>query len=58
MMIIAFFAVVLFFSLGLNAFFKMKEFKMDEKAVWEDGDSVCVKEIDDNYNISFMQRLA
>jgi len=58
MMVAAFFSVVLIFALALNAFFKIKEFKSDEKTVWEDGDSVCIKEADDNYNIGFMQRLA
>lgn len=57
-MVIAFFAVVLLFSLVLNAIIKINEYKSNEKAVWEDGDSVCVKESDDHYNVSFMQRLA
>jgi hypothetical protein len=57
-MVIAFFAVVLLFSLVLNAIIKINKYKSNEKAVWEDGDSVCVKESDDHYNVSFMQRLA
>lgn len=57
-MIVAFFGVVLLFALALNAYYKIKEYKIDEKTVWEDGDSVCVKKATDNYNVGFMQRLA
>ncbi len=58
MMVVAFFSVVLLFALALNAYFKIKEYKSDERTVWEDGDSVCIKETTDNYNIGFMHRLA
>ena len=57
-MVIAFFAVVLLFSLVLNAIIKINKYKSNEKAVWEDGDSVCIKEENDQFNISFMQRIA
>ena len=47
-MVLVFFSVVLLFSLTLNAIYKIKEYKSDEKTVWEDGDSVCIKEQDDS----------
>ena len=55
---LVFFSVVLLFSLTLNVVYKIKEYKSDEKTVWEDGDSVCIKEQDDQFNNSFMQRIA
>ena len=58
MIVLVFFSVVLLFSLTLNVVYKIKEYKSDEKTVWEDGDSVCIKEQDDQFNISFMQRIA
>ena len=57
-MVLVFFSVVLLFSLTLNAIYKVKEYKSDDKTVWEDGDSVCIKEENDQFNISFMQRIA
>ena len=51
-MVLVFFSVVLLFSLALNAIYKIKEYKSDEKTVWEDGDSVCIKEENDQFNIS------
>ena len=57
-MVLVFFSVVLLFSLTLNAIYKIKEYKSDEKTVLEDGDRVCIKEQDDQFNISFMQRIA
>lgn len=57
-MVLVFFSVVLLFSLTLNAIYKIKEYKSDGKTVWEDGDSVCIKKQNDQFNISFMQRIA
>ena len=58
MIVLVFFSVVLLFSLTLNAVYKIMEYKSDRKTVWEDGDSVCIKEEHDQYNISFMHRIA
>lgn len=58
MIVLVFFSVVLLFSLTLNVVYKIKEYKSDEKTVWEDGDSVCIKKKDDQFNNSFMQRIA
>ena len=46
MYIIVFFAVVILFSLVLNAVEKIRMFKREEKSVWEDGDSVRIERHD------------
>lgn len=43
MMVLVFFATVILFSLALNAYYKIKSYRKDDRTVWEDGDSVRVQ---------------
>lgn len=43
MSILVFFGVVILFSLGLNAFYKIRAYGQEGKSLWQDGDSVRVK---------------
>ncbi len=62
MFIIAFFTTVIVFSLGLNAYYKLKDYNKDDKTVWQDGDSVrIVRNSDKNQDPQingFMKRIA
>lgn len=61
MSIIVFFVVIIVFSLGLNAFYKIKDFKRSDKSLWEDGDSVCVRKGEtpsDKREYGFMNRIS
>ena len=58
MIIFTFIIVVLAASLAVNIGIKTSAYNSDNKSVWADGDSVCVKDADDDFNTSFMQRIA
>ena len=59
MMAIVFFSVVILFSLTLNIIYKIKAYMSKEKTIWEDGDSVCIKDPNHlQFDNGFMQRIA
>ncbi len=58
MILFASILVVLVGSFAMNIGMKTSAYNSDNKSVWADGDSVCIKDRDDDYNTSFMQRIA
>jgi len=54
----AFILIVLAASLALNIKTKTSAYNSEHKSVWADGDSVRIMDSDDDYNTSFMQRIA
>lgn len=59
MEVMLFFGTVLLFSLGLNAYYKIKSYDNEEKTVWQDGDSVRIQGKDNEArNDGFMKRIA
>ncbi len=55
---IFFFIVVLVSSLVLNISIKTKQYNRKHRSIWAEGDSVCITGLNDDYNTSFMQRIA
>lgn len=58
MKIIIFFAVVIAFSLILNVIDKVRAYGKDNRSIWQDGDSVVVKDKDaENVGGGFGKRI-
>lgn len=57
MKLLLFIGVLLLASLMLNAYFKIKSYAKQDKSVWQDGDSVRIKESDAS-NEGFMTRIS
>ncbi len=55
---IFFIIVVLVSSLVLNISIKTKQYNRKHRSIWAEGDSVCITGLNDDYNTSFMQRIA
>ena len=58
MIVLVFFAVVILFSLLLNAIDKIMAYKEKDHTVWEDGDSVIVKDNKPHKTTNFCRRIA
>ena len=62
MFVIAFFITVILFSVGLNAYYKLKDYTSSQRTVWEDADSVHVVPADEEEHAvqmdGFMTRIA
>lgn len=61
MKVLVFFGIVLLFSLVLTIIDKVTAYRMDDKSVWEDGDSVRIKrggKDDERTEDHFMNRLS
>lgn len=61
MKVLVFFGIVLLFSLVLTIIDKVTAYRMDDKSVWEDGDSVRIKrggKDDTRTEDHFMNRLS
>ncbi len=50
--------VVLAASFALNISTKTSAYNNERKSIWADGDSVRIMDPNDDYNTSFMQRIA
>ncbi len=57
MKLLLFIVILLLASLLLNAYFKIKSYRKKDKSVWQDGDSVRIKESEPT-NEGFMNRIA
>lgn len=57
MKLLLFIVILLLVSLLLNAYFKIKSYRKEDKSVWQDGDSVQIKE-SEPANEGFMNRIA
>jgi hypothetical protein len=52
-------SITLIVSLVLNVLAKTKSYKKEDKSIWEDGDSVCIKgNKGDAQEYHFMHRIA
>ncbi len=59
MIMLVLISITLIVSLVLNVLAKTKSYKNEDKSIWEDGDSVCVKgNKGDAQEYHFMHRIA
>lgn len=59
MIMLVLISITLIVSLVLNVLAKTKSYKKEDKSIWEDGDSVCIKgNKGDAQEYHFMHRIA
>ena len=59
MIMLVLISITLIVSLVLNVLTKTKSYKNEDKSIWEDGDSVCIKgNKGDAQEYHFMHRIA